>query len=249
MPADQSSRDLILDAAERSFARLGYAATTIKAIGTEAGVNTALLYYYFADKETLYREVLRRLIGNLVEGGAARMASGGNPEDALRALIRYQGEFLAAHPAAPQLLVRELVDHQAEHAEEQIKHLTANLFDRVCTLIQGGQKAGLFRRDVEPRFAAISCIAQVVYFFVARPAFAIMLREPGGPSPETVRAFALHAADFALAALRAPGRADARADAHPGAAPGRADRAPPTRVSPTPRSPRTSRPRPRSSEP
>ncbi len=205
MSADASTRELILDAAERSFARLGYAAATIKAIGAEAGVNTALLYYYFADKETLYREVLRRLIGELVEGGVARLAEGRSPDALLRALIQYQAEFLLAHPAAPQLIVRELVDHQASHAEEQIQQITANLFDRVCTLIERGQQTGLFRADLEPRFAAISSIAQVVYFFIARPAIAIMLREPGGPGAETVRAFARHAADFGLAALRSPG--------------------------------------------
>jgi TetR/AcrR family transcriptional regulator len=214
--SDLTTRDLILDAAERSFARLGFAATTIKVIGTEAGVNTALLYYYFADKDTLYREVLRRLIGGLVEGGAARLTASGTPEQLLRALILYQAEFLLTHPAAPQLIVRELIDHQASHAEEQIKYITANLFDRVCTLIERGQGAGLFRADLEPRFAAISAIAQVVYFFIARPAVAIMLREtPGGPSAETARAFASHAADFALASLRAPaGASNASAD-HP----------------------------------
>jgi DNA-binding transcriptional regulator YbjK len=51
---DARSRDLILDAAERLFAAQGFARTTIKQIGREAGVNSALLYYYFADKHQLY---------------------------------------------------------------------------------------------------------------------------------------------------------------------------------------------------
>ncbi|MEP7176615.1 MAG: helix-turn-helix domain-containing protein, partial [Gemmatimonadales bacterium] len=60
--ADPSTRDLILDAAERLFADQGFARTTIKQIGRQAGVNSALLYYYFADKDRLYREVLARFI-------------------------------------------------------------------------------------------------------------------------------------------------------------------------------------------
>ena len=56
-----STRDSILDAAEALFARQGFDATTIKDIGTAAGVNAALLYYYFTDKATLYEAVLRRM--------------------------------------------------------------------------------------------------------------------------------------------------------------------------------------------
>ena len=67
-----NSRDQILDAAERLFAAQGFARTTIKDIGREAGVNSALLYYYFADKDQLYREVLRRFVSRLV----ARTMSG-----------------------------------------------------------------------------------------------------------------------------------------------------------------------------
>jgi hypothetical protein len=72
-------------------------------------------------------------------------------------------------------------------------------------LIEEGQRAGVFRRDVDPRFAAISTISQVAYFFVARPAVRILLGTgPDGPAPEVVRAYASHAAEFALAALAAP---------------------------------------------
>ena len=60
---------------------------------------------------------------------------------------------------------------------------------------------------MDPRFAAISTISQVVYFFVARPAVRVLLKSgPGGPSPRVVRSFARHAADFALAALAQPRR-------------------------------------------
>jgi AcrR family transcriptional regulator len=44
------TQDLILDAAERLFARQGFTATTIKQIGKEAAVNPALLYYYYVSK-------------------------------------------------------------------------------------------------------------------------------------------------------------------------------------------------------
>lgn len=199
--ADPASRDAILDAAERLFAAQGFRATTIKQIGRAAGVNSALLYYYFADKDQLYREVLQRFVARLVERTMAAPATGG-PEAAVRAFLAAQAETLNRNPHFPRLMVRELIDFDAAHAVEQVHLLAATSFRKLCGLIEEGQRAGVFRGSVDPRFAAISVIAQLAYFAIARPAVRVLLQQPAdGPSPELVRAFAAHAADFAVAAL------------------------------------------------
>ncbi len=214
---DGSARDQILDAAEQLFARQGYAATTIKQIGTAAGVNSALLYYYFGDKGTLYEEVLRRLITHLAAAAGERLGASGGPADGVRAFVAAQVEVMSANPSLPKLLVREMVDHDAEHAQRFIVETIAVVFRRLCDTIRDGQRAGIFRREVRPEFAAISIVSQVVYLFVARPAAALLLGHRDRALPQaTVREFAEHAATFALAALAAP---DAR---------GRARRPPPS---------------------
>ncbi len=54
----EESRAAILQAAVREFSREGVAGARTDAIARAAGVNKALLYYYFKDKETLYAAVL-----------------------------------------------------------------------------------------------------------------------------------------------------------------------------------------------
>src|SRR5205823_10168160 len=54
----EKSRAAILKAAVREFAREGVAGARTDAIARSAGVNKALLYYYFKDKEALYQAVL-----------------------------------------------------------------------------------------------------------------------------------------------------------------------------------------------
>jgi AcrR family transcriptional regulator len=202
---DTTSRDQILDAAERLFAEQGFARTTIKQIGREAGVNSALLYYYFAGKEELYQQVLQRLIGNLVRRTSGSLDRPGPPESRLRALVEAQAETIASNPRFPRLLVRELAESDAAHAVGQLHVIAATTFRRLCDLVREGQAAGVFRRGLDARFAAISIVAQVAYFAIARPAIRILLDTgPEGPSPGTLRRFARHAADFALAALAAP---------------------------------------------
>jgi AcrR family transcriptional regulator len=203
--SDATSRDQILDAAERLFAARGFARTTIKDIGNEAGLNSALLYYYFADKDELYREVLRRFVSRLVARTMSELTAAGSPDARLRALVTAQAELLLANPHFPRLMARELVESDGAHAVEQFHLLASTTFRRLCELIEEGQRAGIFRKHLDPRFAAISTISQVVYFFVARPAVRVLLKAgPEGPSPKVVRDFARHAADFALAALAQP---------------------------------------------
>jgi len=202
MPSHTATRDAILDAAEQEFAGRGFAATTIKHLAAAAGVNSALLYYYFADKETLYREMLRRVLGEFASEGVRRLDGAASPEAGVRQFVELQMEFMSARPHVPRLIVRELIDYDATHAEVQIAHAAAGLFKRLCEHIERGQREGAFRRDVEPRFAAVSVVAQVAYMLMARPAVTMLLGEgPGGPSPETLRRFARHAGDFSVAAL------------------------------------------------
>jgi AcrR family transcriptional regulator len=213
---DQSpaTRDAILDSAERLFAQQGFASTTIKQIGADAGVNAALLYYYFSDKTGLYHAVLSRLLSGLAADGMRRLRDVRDPRVAIRALVEGQVEMLLVRPQLPQLLVRELVDHQAMHAQGLITEHMAGLFGAVCDAIRAGQRGGQFRAELEPRYAAVSTISQVAYFFIARPAVGLLMGQgPGALPDDTMREFGRHAADFALAALSLPA-GDSRQEAH-----------------------------------
>ena len=197
-----SSQDSILDAAEQLFARHGFTATTVKQIGKEAAVNPALLYYYYDSKETLYRAMLQRILGQLLVRGVDAIERASSHADRIRAFVRAQARLLGEHPHFPQLLVRELVDHQAAHAEQAITNTAAGAFRRLCEVIEAGQRDGAFRKSLDPRFTAISIIAQVAYFAIARPAVGLLLGHgTSGPPRAVSDEFYVHAEEFALAAL------------------------------------------------
>jgi TetR/AcrR family transcriptional regulator len=197
-----ASRDQILDAAEGLFARKGFEATTIKEIGATTGLNPALLYYYFAGKEELYHAVLVRLVTRLVSRGVAALERPVSPDEAIRGLVATQVEFLLAEPSLPRIMIREMVDHEARSAKDVILNVATSLFQRLCRVIEEGQETGVFRPDVEPRFAAVSTISQVVYFIIARPAVGIFFGLEQGRVPDALtREFAQHAGEFAVRAL------------------------------------------------
>jgi TetR/AcrR family transcriptional regulator len=200
------SRTAILDAAEDRFARQGFDATTIKQIAGDAGVNSALLYYYFADKEALYGAVVSRFIERIAAAVAPTFGGDDTPADRLRAFARRQARTFESEPRFRKLLGRELIDFDARHAQAAFRHLAATTFARLHASIVEGQRAGIFRDDLDPRFVAISLVGQTAYFHFARPAVEILLADGKPLSAGTSDAFAEHVAEFTLAAL-APVRA------------------------------------------
>lgn len=204
MSDDLEAPGRILDAAEALFARQGFTATTIKQIGSAAGLNPALIYYYFGDKEKLYHELLHRTFGRFAATAAERVGAAVPPADAIRSLIAWQSEVMLERRTLPRLLVREMLDSEAEHAREEITQLAAGAFARLCALIAAGQEAGIFRGDLDPRFAAISSISLLPYFHVFWPAAGILLGHgTEGPTREEAEAYGRHAAAFVISALEA----------------------------------------------
>ncbi|MFD6218591.1 TetR/AcrR family transcriptional regulator, partial [Nocardia salmonicida] len=57
---NSTSRSALLDAAEHIMREEGYAAVSSRRLGTRAGVNPALVYYYFDNMDNLFVELFRR---------------------------------------------------------------------------------------------------------------------------------------------------------------------------------------------
>ncbi len=209
MERSQATAEKILDAAERLFATKGFSATTIKLIASESRQNSALIYYYYDNKATLYGHVLNRVVGKISSEAASRISPASGPREVISAVVESQVAVLAANPHLPILLARELIDWKAAHAEPAIRSLSAGLFERLRGAIEAGQRDGTFSSSINSRFAAISVVAQVGYLVLASPVAGILLgRGPEGPTSDDVRAFGKHAAAFSLAALGAAGNGD-----------------------------------------
>lgn len=197
-----SSKDAILDAAEARFARQGFDATTIKQIAGDAGVNSALLYYYYADKEALYGEVVARMIRGVAGSMSEAIAGITDPIEAVRTFATRHLAMLEANPRLRKIIGRELIDYEAAHAQDAIRHMAATIFEKLQGAIAAGQRAGTFRADLDPRFTAISIVAQTTYFHLARPAVEILLTGGKPIPPATTLAFGEHVAALILAALK-----------------------------------------------
>jgi AcrR family transcriptional regulator len=112
------TKQKILDAAERLIAGQGYAATSLRQIIGEAGVNLAAVHYHFGSKEELLGAVIMRKVGPVNEKRLATLEryeaeSGGAPasvEKVLDAFLTPMGEAAGNHPQFVRVMGRVVAE-------------------------------------------------------------------------------------------------------------------------------------------
>jgi TetR/AcrR family transcriptional regulator len=104
----QSNEALILSAAERVFARAGFAGATMAAIAEASGLPKANLHYYFGSKEVLYREVLARILNDWLVPTHG-ITEDADPRSALSAYIRAKMELSQQRPDGSKVFANELL--------------------------------------------------------------------------------------------------------------------------------------------
>ncbi|TDJ66794.1 MAG: TetR/AcrR family transcriptional regulator [Planctomycetota bacterium] len=84
-----STKDRILDAAERLFAEKGYDAASLRGVTGEAGVNLASVGYHFGGKANLFRAVFERRVGGINAERLAMLdaAEGGDSPPTLEVVL------------------------------------------------------------------------------------------------------------------------------------------------------------------
>jgi AcrR family transcriptional regulator len=108
-PAGGSPRARILAAAARHFADDGFPQSTTRAIAVTAGVNQAMIHYYFQSKTRLYERVLSGMIIDLLTNLAASLVPrSSSPVEALVGFPERVVEVFASDPVRVRIFRREI---------------------------------------------------------------------------------------------------------------------------------------------
>src|SRR5688572_23889561 len=134
-PVDRETRERILDAAHTVFLRKGTANSRTQEIADQAGVNKALVHYYFGTKAALADAIFERALGALVPLMFGILADENRTiEKKVRDIVREQIDFHSARPYLAGYMVSEM------HAEPA----------RVAALMakRGGPPRDVLRRQI-----------------------------------------------------------------------------------------------------
>src|SRR5262249_53013987 len=140
-PKPRDSKDRILSAALALFGERGYAATSVDDIAARAGLTKGALYYYFADKADIARDLHHDLCARLKEEALRSIAPGG---DTLPNLRRAFDAHLVAlqHRSEAHFFLRQFWAVETLDAMGRAEH------DAALGLVEQLLREGIRRGDV-----------------------------------------------------------------------------------------------------
>ena len=161
------TRDNILRAAIDVFAKHGYAGARVDRISRAARSTDRMIYYYFNSKEKLFVVALETIYKELGDAEAALDLSGLNPDESLRAIIRFNWNHYLAHPEMLTLLNNENLQ-QGKHVarSKRVKELSFPLLAILSRVLARGVKEKMFRPNINPYDLYIA-ICALGYFYLS----------------------------------------------------------------------------------
>ena len=176
-----STRDVILDAAERCFGERGFTGVSMREIAARTGLrNQASLYHHFRDKQDLYEAVLARGVGPLV-ALVAESAAVGPTAGTVDAVLDRILDYLEEHPHLPRLIQRAGLDDARQLRSTLARFLRPRYAQGIKTL---GDRAGRWEPAELPHVAA--GIYHLIFGYFANEALLELVTEQDPASPAAV---------------------------------------------------------------
>ena len=205
---DGDAEQRILDAAHNVFTRRGTAGARMQEIADEAGVNKALLHYYFRNKSRLADAIFQRVAGGAFGRIVQVVRSGATLEETIRSIIAIYLEQLGRSPYAPGYILAEL--NQDPERGRQLVQMISGLRDGagpsvVIDALQAQIDASIRAGSIRPIAATqllTNLLSLCIFPFAAKP----LLSAAMGMDDEAFVAFIEERKrslpEFFLAALR-----------------------------------------------
>jgi len=165
---ETSTEEKIKEAAKKLFTKKGFAATRTRDIAEEAGINLALLNYYFRSKQKLFDIIMLENFKQFIQGITVKVYDetatvGEKIEKIATAYI----DFLTLHPDLPLFILNELRGNPSEIAEK-INEEVAPMRLHLMKQLQDASSAGKIPA-IDPFHFVANMIGLTVFPFVAKP--------------------------------------------------------------------------------
>ena len=149
----------LLDAAIACYVRQGIAATSLRAIATEASVTPALLHYYFGDKAQLQDAVVEeRLMPVFAQLRATLPAESDDIAGLVAGFVHGIDALVAQHPWLPSLWVREVLCEGGALRDLLLQRIAPQLPRMLAARFTAAQARGALNAGLDPRLLVVSLI-------------------------------------------------------------------------------------------
>ena len=143
-------KDHILDVAERVFSEKGFDGASTRLISGEAGVNMAMLNYYFGSKEGLFLEIFERKISsfqNILQnlGNDDSMSAW----EKMATYIDMYGEKVVSNNCFQKLLYQEMGMNRGNDLSDKLRDMLLKNVTELDKILNEGIANGEFKADID----------------------------------------------------------------------------------------------------
>jgi AcrR family transcriptional regulator len=157
----------ILEAALSEFATRGFAGARVDVIASQAQTNKRMLYAYVGNKDALWLATLEAVYSAKRQEERELATATLSPDEAMRALIRFNFRYHIEHPEFVALVNNEnLMGARRLKRSKLVPQLYSPLLETLTDVLRRGQKEKVFRSGVDPMQLYIS-IAALGYFYIS----------------------------------------------------------------------------------
>jgi len=148
----QSTRDSILRAAIKVFAKHGFDGGSVEKISKAAKSVDRMIYYYFGNKEGLFVAALEEIYRRFNDAEAKLVLDEANPVESLETMIRFVVRYYRAHPEFVSLLNSENL-HRGRHIgkSRRAREYSSPAVGTTERVLKSGIEKGVFRPDIAAR--------------------------------------------------------------------------------------------------
>lgn len=173
----KATENVILDAAMKVFTRRGFAGARMEEIAKEAGINRALLHYYFRDKETMFNLIFETRFKEFFSGIARILSSDLPLFEKIRQMISHEIDTLTKHPDIPRFVIMEVANQPERLIQYGQKmgfnprQLLTNFTQQVDNAIENKEIV-----SIDSRQLLMNVMSTCIYPFVAKPIIKTMMQ-------------------------------------------------------------------------
>ena len=173
----RSAEELIIDSAMKVFTRRGFAAARMEEIAKEAGINRALLHYYFRDKETMFAIIFETRFKEFFSGIGTILQSEKSLFEKIREIVSHEINVLTLHPDLPRFIITEVAS-QPERLIQYGQKMGINPRMMLAQFNSQVEEAIAQQRiiPIESRQLLMNIMSMCIYPFVAKPIIKTMMQ-------------------------------------------------------------------------
>jgi TetR/AcrR family transcriptional regulator len=166
-----NTEDKILEAAQTIFIQKGMDGARMQEIANEAGINKALLHYYFRTKQKLFEAIFSKVFNQIFPDIRSLIFSEKPFEERLGAFVERYIDLLLRNPFLPAFILKE-INRDPDFLASIIKKQGINP-EEMLQMIEREMEAGTICR-MDSRDLIVNILGLSIFPFAARPLMQIM---------------------------------------------------------------------------